>query len=291
VAPTDDPGLAVVLRRFAVQASDLLGHGGEARVYALGSDRVLRVLHPGGRAVDMTRRQELVGRLGRSQPPFALPDILEVGRVGGRVYVIERRLPGISVQEALESCRPEDRGPLVEAHLEAAAALGDLALERRRTFGDLIRDDAITSPTWRGYLEQRAAASLSRSTSELRLVDPTELAADLPEPVEPAFVHLDVFAGNMLTDGRRITAVIDVGYTSLAGDRRLDPLAAAVYLTSPEITPSATAADIEVAMRWLDTAGLDRWFEPARRWLAAYWSFAVGDGSLLRWCTRVLLGR
>jgi aminoglycoside phosphotransferase (APT) family kinase protein len=291
VAPPDDPELVLVLRSFEIQASDLLGHGGEARVYALGPDRVLRVLHPGGRAEDMARRQDLVGRLARSRPAFALPEILEVGQVGERIYVIERRLPGVSVQEALRTCPPEGRTTLVERYLEAAATLGDLRLERPHTFGDLIRDDAITTSTWRAYLEQRAAASLSRSTGELRSVDPRDLAADLPEPAEPAFVHLDVFAGNMMTDGQRITAVIDVGSTSVAGDRRLDPLAAAVYLASPEITPAATAADVDVAMRWLGATGLDRWFEPARRWLAAYWSFAVDDANLLRWCQGVLLGR
>jgi hypothetical protein len=93
----------------------------------------------------------------------------------------------------------------------------------------------------------------------------------------------------MLTDGRRITAVIDIGSTSVAGDRRLDPLSVAVYLASPEITPVAGSDDVDVARSWLRCAGLDDWFEPARRWLAGYWSFAIDDPVVLRWCRSVLL--
>jgi hypothetical protein len=93
----------------------------------------------------------------------------------------------------------------------------------------------------------------------------------------------------MLTDVTNITAVLDIGPTSVVGDRRLDPVAAVVYLASPEITPVATPADLDVAMSWLRSAGLHDWFEPAQRWLAAFWSFAVDDPRVLAWCRRVLL--
>jgi len=93
----------------------------------------------------------------------------------------------------------------------------------------------------------------------------------------------------MLAAGTAITAVIDIGQTSVVGDRRLDPLTAAVYLCSEGITPEAGAADRATAMAWLADAGLDRWFEPARRWIAAYWASAVDDRALHDWCRRVLL--
>jgi putative membrane protein len=285
----DDSGLVSVLTRLGVGADALLGHGGEAWVYALEDARVLRVLHEGGRADDVRRRQSLVDELARALPAFALPRVVQIGEIDGRVFTIERRLPGRSVMDALGSCDDNARGRLIEAHLDAAAALGDLHLAPRSGFGDLIIDDAITAATWRAYLEERAAANLARSTRELHSIDPIALAASLPDTTVATFVHLDAFAGNMLTDGARITAVLDIGPTSVAGDRRLDPLSAAVYLASPDITPVATPADVDVAMSWLRSAGLDEWFEPARRWLAAYWSFAVDDPRVMRWCHAVLL--
>jgi hypothetical protein len=93
----------------------------------------------------------------------------------------------------------------------------------------------------------------------------------------------------MLTDGTRITAVLDIGPSSIAGDRRLDPLAAAVYLTSREITPTSRASDVDVIMSWLRARALDQWFEPMRRWLAAYWSFALDDLAVTTWVRSVLL--
>jgi hypothetical protein len=39
----------------------------------------------------------------------------------------------------------------------------------------------------------------------------------------------------MMADGESISAVVDVGDSSVAGDRRLDPLAAVVYLTKPAV--------------------------------------------------------
>jgi aminoglycoside phosphotransferase (APT) family kinase protein len=131
--------------------------------------------------------------------------------------------------------------------------------------------------------------SLARSVPELTKVDATSIADQLPEPELRAFVHLDAWIGNMLTDGQTITAVIDIGPTSIAGDRRFDPVSAVVYLASPEISGPMSTGDVDVAMSWLRTAGLEDWFEPARRWLGAYWSFAMDDPAVIAWCRRVLL--
>ncbi len=286
----EDADLLPVLERFGIGPDALLGRGGEAHVFALEQDRVLRVLHRGGRAEDVERRQRLVEELRRARPPFALPEVLDVGQVGDRVFAVERRLPGRSVLDVLRTAGGADRRRVVEHHLEAAAALGRLHLEPRHDFGDLVADDSITTSTWHGYLVERAAANLARSAPEFERVDPEALADGFPEPDAPAFVHLDAFAGNMLCDGIRITAVIDIGSVSAVGDRRFDPVSAAVYLAAPEITPVAVAADVDVAMSWLRAAGLDDWFEPVRRWLAGFWSFAVDDPAVLRWCRSVLLG-
>jgi aminoglycoside phosphotransferase len=284
-----DPGLGAVAKALGLSPDAVLGHGGEAWVFALDDDRVVRILHRGGRTDEIVRRQQLVSQLTLSRPAFALPEVLEVGDVGGRVYVVERRLPGRSVAEALDAADAGGRRHLVERYMEAAAALGDLTFDSGDTFGDVLADDPITTSTWRAYLVERAATNLARSTSDFWSVDAGEIAGVFPEPDAAAFVHLDAFAGNMLTDGTIITAVIDIGYTSVAGDRRFDPVAAAVYLATTEITPMATEDDIAVAMSWLRAAGLDEWFVPVRRWLAAFWSFAVDDLDLLRWCRRVLL--
>ena len=101
----------------------------------------------------------------------------------------------------------------------------------------------------------------------------------LPEPLEQSLVHLDAFAGNMLSDGNVITAVLDYGQVAIVGDRRLDVLAAAVYFDGA-VTPGATDADRAVAQAWLGEHDLVALYDPARRWLAAFWSFAEDDYEL-----------
>jgi hypothetical protein len=244
-----DPGLVAVALRFGVTPNALLGHGGEAWVYALDEERVLRVLHDGGAKPHVLRRMALVEQLARSRPIYRLPEVLDLGEFEGRTYAVERRLPGRSMMEELGRLEGAARGRLIEAYLDTSASLGDLQLLPAHTgYGDLIADDAIVAPTWRTYLEERAGRNLGRSTPELRKVDPVGIAGELPDASTPSFVHLDAFPGNILTDGVRVTAVLDIGSSSLAGDRRLDPIASTVYLTDPHVTPTATARDVEVAL-------------------------------------------
>jgi hypothetical protein len=59
-----------VAPQFGVAPSALLGHGGEAWVYALDEERVLRVLHDGGAKAHVLRRMALVEQLARSRPIY-----------------------------------------------------------------------------------------------------------------------------------------------------------------------------------------------------------------------------
>ncbi len=174
----------------------------------------------------------------------------------------------------------------MRAYLDVASRIGDLGVERPG-YGDLVRDDPVCPSTFREFLRIRAARSLAKAGAAFTAVDPAALAAALPEPSNPALVHLDAFAGNMLAKGEVITGVVDFGI-AIVGDRRLDPLTAAAYLT-PWITPTATEADGAVADEWLAARGLAEIYEPARRWVAAYWSGAVDDVALHRWCRSVLI--
>jgi aminoglycoside phosphotransferase (APT) family kinase protein len=283
----NDHAFLTILARFGLDRSALLGHGGEAWVFAIDEEKVVRILRPGAPMEEVAHRQELVDELAQAKPPFGLPEVLEVKQEGERVYTIERRLCGRSVMDVLPTLSGRQRSALIESYLEAVAALGDLHLGPRGWYGELLGPDPLTASTWREYLARRAAANLS-TFPEFRDVDPEKLAELLPEPDRPSFVHLDAFAGNVLTDGEAITAVIDVGVTSVVGDRRLDALSAVVYLASPRITPTATARDRDIALAWLRDVGLEEWFEPARHWLAALWCFAADDANVIAWCREVL---
>jgi len=283
-----DPGLVAVLESFGVRPEQLLGHGGEAWVYALDEERVIRVLHAGNSVGRVAVTHALVATLAASGPPFALPELLDAGVVDERYFSIERRLPGRTVMDEL--AHTDDRAALVEAYLDASSRLGDLALDEYAWWGDLLEEPPIRADTWPDYLTAKLEDSLARAGSDFRGIDVGAIAAEMPAANHRTFVHLDAFPGNVLAVGSRVTAVIDIGVTALIGDRRLDPLASATYLT-PEITPTSEPRDRDVARSWLHNAGLLEYLDAAERWLAAYWASATDDISLHAWCRSVLLGQ
>jgi hypothetical protein len=290
VNATDDD-IEVVLAALGVKLGRdaLLGHGGEATIYALDQDRVLRLLHKGAGTDKIHRNKALLQELNADAVPFRIPEVLEVGEVYGRAYSIESRLAGRSMSEALKTIEGPDRDRLIEAYLEAANVLGDLRAEPWTFYGELAAGQPVRAETWCEFLTRRAAKSLEVAGDPLDQIPAETLTVGLPEPAHSEFVHLDAFPGNMLCEGTRITAVLDFGPTCIAGDRRFDPLSAAVYL-DPAHThlPNATIRDEDVARTWLRSAGLIEMLEPVRRWLAGYWAFAVDEASLQAWCRSVL---
>jgi hypothetical protein len=283
----DDAGLVSVLAHVGAGPEALLGHGGEAWVYALDEQRVVRVLHESGTRDQLLRNQALIDELCSGGTSFAMPYVIEMNEWDGRIYSIERRLPGLSVLEALESATGAARDRLIEVHLETAAALGELCLSPRDYFGDLVSAEPVRERTWRGYLQQKADAALRAGALDSR-ANGLALADALPVPCTVGFVHLDAFAGNMMTDGERITAVLDIGPACVRGDVRFNALAAAVYLEAPDTTPMATARDVQLARSWLADRDLLDLLEPARAWFAAYWSFEVDNPKLVSWVRSVL---
>ena len=189
--------------------------------------------------------------------------------------------------EVLRDVGGSERESLLTDYMECASAIGDLELVRD-FHGELRGSGAIQLPQFRDWLAQRAAWCLQRSDMpEAEAIDPVALTEAWPEPAAPALVHFDVFPGNLLADAGRITSVLDFGTLTISGDRRLDPLNAAVYL-EPAFSPSARASDRALAHQWLETKGLGPLYALTRRWLAVFWSAAVGEKRLRSWSRDVL---
>jgi Ser/Thr protein kinase RdoA (MazF antagonist) len=281
---------ARIFEVFGIDSHALLGQGGESWVFALDDERVARINRPGTGRVQVDGRTALLAELEHSSAkvPFAIPAVLDTVVIEGSIITVERRLPGRPLIQLLAGTSGAARADLINAYLEAANQIGDLAIQRP-WYGDLLNTDAIRTDSYHEYLAQRAAQSLKAAGPDFKHIDPAQLAGALPEPHKKALVHLDAFPGNMLADGSAITAVLDFGASVIAGDRRLDPLAAAVYL-DPAITPSANEADRAVAQEWIAARGLAGYFTAVKLWIAAYWSFATDDINLYRWCRKILIG-
>jgi len=293
VAPSDDTGLRAVLEHFGVTAEPL-GSGGEATVYPFGDDLVLRVAHAGSPVASLHERADLLAGFDRTAVGFALPDPLEVQTIADRHVAIERQLPGRPVQDALADLDQAARDRLLEAYLDAFAALPDLRRSHpagEGVVGDIIGPFVHHAPDTGTWLRERVAQSLERASPEFAAVDLRTLVDGLPTDGPVGLCHLDGAAPNVLAEGTTITAVIDFGPTTAVVDRRLDALAAAAYLRIDALRAGVTAADHPAIDRWLEQRGLLDALPVMNRWLAGYWSW-VGDDEppVDEWCRQTLLG-
>lgn len=281
----DSEDLAV-LKALGLNDAQLIGQGGEARVYALNERQVLRLLRPGAAMTVELDRAALLSEIatGRDAVSFTTPDVERVIEVEGRVAVIERRLSGISLAQALGIAQGEERRQLLLGYLDAASQIGNIAI-KRDFFGDLASAQTVRRPSYRQYLSARLERSRSHPGALQHL--PIETLEGIPDCASGTLVHFDLFPGNVLVDAGQVTAVIDFGGTSMIADRRLDCWAAIAYL-DPELSPEATAADRALAMDWLDDRGLGASFPAVKRWIASYWCFAHDDPKVSAWCVRIL---
>ena len=263
-----------VLARFGVTGPPL-GEGAEAWVHALDDARVLRVAKdpsPGGWA----GRGMLLADLapGAAAAGVPIPEVMETGEVGGWPFAVERRIPGTDMGRALRLT--PDRGALIAAYMKMAHRLGDVATGA--DYRELGIAPPLVAATGPGLLEALARRSLGWAGRSVAPVVPEWL--DGP----PALVHLDYFPGNVMVEGTRITGVIDLGFGTILADRRLTPAVAALSLRFRSDATTAELAQAE-ALSGLDAGQLD----DVRRWLAAFWSFAIADDAeLARWAAPVL---
>lgn len=286
-----DPSLLRVLSELGVEPSALLGYGGEACVFAYGDEQVVRIHHAEAGAAAIEARTLLLDELRphHGRLSFALPHVRELRVIAERFVTFEPRLRGQTLARALREVRGAARAELLVSTLEASRALGRLPLTRP-WFGELCAVPPIRTPTWQEYLRVRARTSLTAAGEAFAGVDVESLCLPFEEPANPGLVHLDLYVGNVLVDGSRVTAVLDFGGVPVFGDTDLDPLTVAVYLRGT-MTDDADESDHAVCREWLERAGLGDRLDAAERWVAAMWSFATDDTQLQSWCRRVLLAR
>ncbi|MCA9981176.1 MAG: phosphotransferase [Anaerolineales bacterium] len=277
------------LTSFNLDQAELLGEGGESQVYALDEAHIVRIFREGASVQGVAERTKVLTEIavGAVHLPFETPFVLEQGTLFGQIYTIEKRIPGTSLLTALATAQGSLRHNLIEQYMETAWQLGRINITRP-FFGEFGRHDAIQTSTWQAYLAERARLSLGASS--FANIDAGALATAVGEPSDPpAFVHLDYFAGNVMVDGDQLTAVIDFGYSSVIGDRRMNALVAAAHLVTPRITPTITTDDQAIAMAWLQERELIAYYKRGVPWLAAYWAFASDDVALYEWCRSVLM--
>lgn len=288
----------MLLERFNLGPADLLGRGGEAEVYALDGARVLRIYKPQVPAEYIARRHAFYERVGALRPPFELPQILEAGVAQGRSFAIERRMRGRDFAAALPALDGPDRERALASYLTVAAQIGEIALDGQ-PFGELLAPGApLQRASWPQFLWDRAQQALAASRGDLEQDVPgldakldalRDALRELDGFAERRLVHGDYFPGNVYIDGLSICGVGDFGYTSLAGDPRMDLAGAVAYMEVVDgYRPGDTAFLTRLALA-RHGPGLARWLEVYRVYYSLYFSTCKRDDPrTYAWCVASL---
>ena len=283
--------------RFRNDVVQKIGQGGEATVYELTGDRVLRLFH---KTPDSTIVRHIVPfyeRLTRYILPFAVPEILEFGEDSGLAYSLDRRIRGRAFHDVLPELSGADRARALDSYTDAAEALAVITLEDQ-PYGEFLFDEALQGETWAEFLIARLDANYERGRSDLLevIVDADdvveELRAHIRTLADPpkVLVHGDYFPGNVLMDDDfNVTGLIDFGWLTVAGDPAMDLASAAIFL---DVVRGHQAADPErVHARLLARHGeaLAERVEIYRGWYAVRFSpYKADDPSLFAWCVKSL---
>ena len=265
--------VGIILNRFQIFGSDLLGVGGESRVYALGKDQVLRIYHRSeSRDSDsngpwryIEKRRAFYEELGKYDLPFALPEVLSVNSWVGHIYTVEKRMPGQDFAKVLPTLRGADRAKALTSYLDAAALLGTVRFPER-PFGELlVTDQPVQRARWSDYLYARLQNNLAGGRADLEQDVPdfdavlAAILARLPHfdaYQEKCLVHGDFYPSNVfINDELQICGIGDFGYTTVAGDPRMDLAGAAMLLeVMPEHCPDDSAfLQRQLTERWGDS--------------------------------------
>jgi aminoglycoside phosphotransferase (APT) family kinase protein len=283
--------------RFRDEVIQKIGHGGEATVYELTGDRVLRVFHKTPDSTIVRHIMPFYEQLARYTLPFAVPKILEFGDDDGLAYSLDRRIPGRAFHDVLPGLSGTDRERALDSYTDAAGALAVIEL-KDQPYGEFQFDDALQSTTWAGFLLARLDANYERGRSDLveaipdvdDIVDSLRARiGSLPDPPK-VLVHGDYFPGNVLMDDDlNVTGLIDFGWLTVAGDPAMDLASAAIFL---DVVRGHHASDPErVHARLLATFGesLAELIEIFRGWYAVRFSpYKADDQSLFAWCVKSL---
>lgn len=284
----------VILNRFGLFESDLLGAGGESRVYAMDKDNVLRIYRDNMLWDYIEARQRFYEELKQHDLPFTVPEIYTMNSWVGHIFTVERRMPGRDFASVLPKLRGAERAKALTSYLDAAAALKDVRFPER-PYGELLISDRVQRESWREYLAARMEQVLAISRTDLEEDVPGfedvlalihEQLSIVDEYPAKCLVHGDYFPGNVfINDDLQISGVGDFSYATVVGDARMDLAGAVLFLeTTPNYCPEDTIfLRQQVAERWGDE--LLSVIDFYRLYYSIFFSGCkVDDPSTYNWC-------
>lgn len=305
----DDPtavsrGQQAVLERFGLSERDRIGAGGESEVYALGTDRVLRIYRGGhgAPAALIGQLRPLYASWAAQRTGLQIPQILDTGEIGGRWFSVDRRMSGLSLSSWLATADVGPRRQALLGYLDAASRM-QLLPSPVAGHARLLGEDAPSQfPTLVALLTDQLLRVLPQSQQRLEQDVPGVAAVwdELQEWLtgrhgEPRLVHGDFCPPNTYVsvqpDGQPvITGVGDFSPHTLNADPTID-IAGAIMFCELESYAGAVEDAQWLAAQAYERFGpdLDQALAMYRRYFGFYFSNAHEfDPVLYGWCLQQL---
>lgn len=186
--------------------------GEESRVFSFqsgGEDYVVRI----NRTADGFEKDAFVHRKF-AKPELPIPEVIAIASLeNGYFSCISRRIPGVTLESLANSELPAILGPVAQA-MDAIASSN---LEATSGFGPFDASGVGRYDSWHSFLTSIAGRNrddwdVARRHTDIRKIDKIlhefiSLTNHCPEIRQ--LVHADFGSNNVLTDGHRITGVID----------------------------------------------------------------------------------
>lgn len=209
-----------------------LGAGMEGAVYALDDDLVAKVWDKRD-ADELVRLQLFYAAVAEAGPAFRTPLIHRVSRAHGKCFTIEQRLRGTPLSELnplKEDVWPKALACTLDV-LDGLASVRDSPALRGVNVLDENRPFWDGRGGWPKALTALIGRRLDRFGDQLRACVPgldnkveklCSLIGEIPD-VTTALLHGDLIPANILVDDAfQVTAALDFGFLSTAGDPAFD---------------------------------------------------------------------
>jgi aminoglycoside phosphotransferase len=235
-----DGRAAAVLAHLGVSGARLIGKGGEGIVYEFHDDRVVKIYRQGNES-ELHRLATFQEWLTRQNFPFRTPQILEIGRVDETVFTIERRLPGATLSGRFSSLSEDQQRQALTNYYAALRLINEVELPDD-AYGHVLPTEEYPggATTWIDFLDWQLDRSLEKAGADLaqdveafeeKTQELRQLLHRYAEDAPKRLVHGDYFLDNVLFDDNlQVSAVLDFGAHTLAGDPRLDATSAIIFL-------------------------------------------------------------
>ena len=232
-----------------------LATGVEGAVYRLGKGTVAKVWGR-RRAPELVRMQRFYADVAAGGLPFDTPVILDVVEADGSAVTYERELHGEPLHTVMASCADgidERSGASVISILRAMAGVPATSamkalpvLDEEQPFWASGDFTAALGALLRRRVDRHGPVLRTRAPGFDDVFDRLLTRLQGLDPVAPALIHGDLFGGNVLVDeSGRVSAVLDFGFFSTAGDARFDAAVTAAIMDmygphAPAVTQALT---------------------------------------------------